>query len=98
MRRVGTAAVLLAILLAGLFFLPRAGVAALMALIIGIGGFEWARLCGMARRAALGAPQARPGDQPGQDLGRRGGRPDRRGGLRYDSFDPSRRSAGNPDG
>ena len=46
MKRVGTAAVLLAILLAALFLLPRAGVAALMALIIGIGGFEWARLCG----------------------------------------------------
>jgi phosphatidate cytidylyltransferase len=45
--RVGTAAVLMALLLAGLFLLPRAGVAALMALIIGIGGFEWARLCGL---------------------------------------------------
>jgi len=42
---VGTAAVLLAILLAALFLLPRAGVAALMALIIGIAGLEWARLC-----------------------------------------------------
>jgi phosphatidate cytidylyltransferase len=51
-RRVGTAAVLLAILLAALFLLPRAGVAALMALIIGIGGFEWARLCGAARAFA----------------------------------------------
>lgn len=47
MRRVGTAAVLLAILCAALFLLPRAGVAALMALIIGIGGYEWARLCGL---------------------------------------------------
>jgi phosphatidate cytidylyltransferase len=47
MRRVGTAAVLLAILFAALFLLPRAGVAALMALIIGIGGYEWARLCGL---------------------------------------------------
>ena len=47
MKRVGTAAVLLAILLAALFLLPRAGVAALMALIIGIGGYEWARLCGL---------------------------------------------------
>ena len=46
MRRLGTAAVLLAILLAALFLLPRAGVVALMALIIGIGGVEWARLCG----------------------------------------------------
>jgi phosphatidate cytidylyltransferase len=53
MRRVGTAGVLLAILLAALFLLPRAGVAALMALIIGIGGYEWARLCG------VGPPLAR---------------------------------------
>ena len=45
--RVGTAAVLIALLLAGLFFLPRLGVAALMALIVGIAGFEWARLCGL---------------------------------------------------
>jgi phosphatidate cytidylyltransferase len=45
LRRVGTAAVLLAILLAALFWLPRGGVAALMALIIGIAGLEWARLC-----------------------------------------------------
>ena len=48
MKRVGTAAVLLAILLAALFLLPREGVAALMALIIGIAAFEWARLCGVA--------------------------------------------------
>ena len=47
LRRVGTAAVLLAILLAALFLLPQAGVAALMALIIGIAGLEWARLCGI---------------------------------------------------
>ena len=45
--RMGTAAVLMALLLAGLFFLPRAGVAALMALVIAVGGFEWARLCGL---------------------------------------------------
>jgi phosphatidate cytidylyltransferase len=45
-KRLATAAVLIAILLAALFLLPSAGVAALMALIIGIGGFEWARLCG----------------------------------------------------
>jgi phosphatidate cytidylyltransferase len=37
--------VLIAILLAALFTLPRAGVAALMALIVGIAGLEWARLC-----------------------------------------------------
>ena len=46
MKRVGTAAVLLAILLAALVWLPREGVAALMALIIAVGGYEWARLCG----------------------------------------------------
>ncbi|MGH8725383.1 MAG: phosphatidate cytidylyltransferase [Burkholderiales bacterium] len=45
LKRVGTAAVLIAILLAALFLLPRAGVAALMAVIIGIAGLEWARLC-----------------------------------------------------
>ena len=38
---------LIAILLAALFLLPQAGVAALMALIIGIAGLEWARLCGI---------------------------------------------------
>lgn len=42
-----TATVLIVLLLAGLFFLPRAGVALLMALIVAIGGFEWARLCGL---------------------------------------------------
>jgi phosphatidate cytidylyltransferase len=51
-RRAGTAAVLLAILLAALFLLPRAGVAALMALIVGVGGFEWGRLCGLGVLAA----------------------------------------------
>jgi phosphatidate cytidylyltransferase len=45
--RVGTAAVLLAILLAALFLLPRAGVAALVAIIVGVGGYEWGRLCGL---------------------------------------------------
>jgi phosphatidate cytidylyltransferase len=45
--RIGTAAVLIAVLLAGLFLLPRLGVAALMALIVAIAGFEWARLCGL---------------------------------------------------
>lgn len=42
-----TATVLIALLLAGLFLLPRTGVALLMALIVAIGGFEWARLCGL---------------------------------------------------
>jgi len=39
--------VLIGLLLAGLFFLPRTGVALLMALIVAIAGFEWARLCGL---------------------------------------------------
>lgn len=47
LKRVGTAAVLIAVLLAGLLFLPRAGIAALMALVVAIGGLEWARLCGL---------------------------------------------------
>ena len=34
-------------LLAGLFLLPKLGVAALMALIVAIAGHEWARLCGL---------------------------------------------------
>ncbi len=45
--RTATAAVLIALLLAGLFLLPRAGVALLAALIAGIAGIEWARLCGL---------------------------------------------------
>jgi phosphatidate cytidylyltransferase len=53
--RVGTAAVLLAILLAALFLLPRAGVAALIALVIGIGGYEWGRLCGLNAQLYAGA-------------------------------------------
>ena len=52
MRRAGTAAVLLAILLAALFFLPRNGVALLMAIITAIGGHEWARICGLAATSA----------------------------------------------
>jgi len=44
--------VLIALLLAGLFLLPRAGVAALMALIMAIGGHEWAKLCGLGTAAA----------------------------------------------
>jgi len=52
LRRAGTAAVLLVILLAALFLLPRAGIAALMALIVGIGGLEWGRLCGLGVIAA----------------------------------------------
>jgi len=45
--------VLIVLLLAGLFLLPRLGVALLMALIVALGGFEWARLC------ALGVTESR---------------------------------------
>ena len=44
---------LIVLLLAGLFLLPRLGVALLMALIVALGGFEWARLC------ALGVMESR---------------------------------------
>jgi phosphatidate cytidylyltransferase len=44
--------VLIALLLAGLFLLPPVGVAALMAAIIAIGGFEWARVCGLGTTEA----------------------------------------------
>jgi phosphatidate cytidylyltransferase len=50
--RVGTAAVLITLLLAGLLLLPPLGVAALMALIVTIGGHEWARLAGLRGAAA----------------------------------------------
>jgi phosphatidate cytidylyltransferase len=44
--------VLIALLLAGLFLLPPVGVAALMAVIIAIAGFEWARVCGLGTTEA----------------------------------------------
>jgi phosphatidate cytidylyltransferase len=47
LRRAGTAVALLALFIAALFFLPRAGVALLMALVIGLASFEWARLCAL---------------------------------------------------
>lgn len=50
--RVGTAAVLFALFFAGLVLLPPAGIAALMAAIIGIAAFEWARLTGFGRASA----------------------------------------------
>ena len=40
------------LLLVGLFLLPRLGVALLMALIVAIAGFEWARLCGLGSMEA----------------------------------------------
>ncbi|HSA90218.1 MAG TPA: phosphatidate cytidylyltransferase [Burkholderiales bacterium] len=48
LRRAGTAAVLLAALVAALFLLPRAGIVALMALIAAAAALEWARLCALS--------------------------------------------------
>ena len=50
--RIATAAVLVAGLLAALFFLPRNGLAVLVALLLGIGGHEWGRLCRLGAGAA----------------------------------------------
>ena len=44
--------VLLAVFLAALFFLPAEGLAALMALVAALGGYEWALLCGVPRALA----------------------------------------------
>lgn len=43
---------LLAILVAALFLLPPAGLALLTALIVALGGYEWAQLCGLRRGPA----------------------------------------------
>jgi phosphatidate cytidylyltransferase len=48
LRRAGTAAVLLAALVAALFLLPRAGLMVLMAVIAAAGALEWARLCAVS--------------------------------------------------
>ena len=45
---------LIVLLLAGLFLLPRAGVLALMALIVAIAAYEWGRICGLGPAAAHG--------------------------------------------
>lgn len=50
--RVGTAAALIAALLAALFFLPRPGFAALVGLVVLLAGLEWARLCRLHGAAA----------------------------------------------
>lgn len=49
-----TAAVLIAVLLAALFLLPRAWLAALVAALAGAAAFEWARLCRLGGPAAWG--------------------------------------------
>src|SRR6185503_20013873 len=50
--RVGTAAVLIAALLAALFFLPPFALELVIALLLVAGGLEWARLCRLERRSA----------------------------------------------
>src|SRR5258706_16211496 len=50
--RVATAALLIALLLAALFLLPRPWLVALLAGVCALAGFEWARLC---RFGAVGA-------------------------------------------
>jgi len=52
--RLATAAVLIAAILAALFFLPPMALLALVAAIAGIGAHEWAKLCGLDSAAALG--------------------------------------------
>jgi len=50
--RVATAVVLIGGLLAALFLLPAPGLAALIALLVGAAGFEWAKLCKLPRPLA----------------------------------------------
>lgn len=50
--RIATAAVLITGLLAALFLLPRPGLAGLAAILVALGGFEWAKLCRLGRGAA----------------------------------------------
>ena len=49
LTRVLTAAVLLAAFLAALLWLDRAAFAILVAIVVGLGAFEWGRLAGLAR-------------------------------------------------
>jgi phosphatidate cytidylyltransferase len=48
---VATAVVLIGGLFAALFLLPPPGLAALIALLVGLAGFEWAKLCKLSRPA-----------------------------------------------
>lgn len=50
--RIATAAVLVAALLAALFYLPPPGLAALAAALVALGAYEWARLCALRPPAA----------------------------------------------
>jgi phosphatidate cytidylyltransferase len=58
LRRAGTAAVLLAALVAALFLLPRAGIVVLMAVIVAAAALEWARLCAVTVPLYAGAAVA----------------------------------------
>jgi phosphatidate cytidylyltransferase len=51
--RLGTAAVLIAGLLAALFLLPPAGLIAVVTAVTGLAGYEWARLCRIPGPGAL---------------------------------------------
>jgi phosphatidate cytidylyltransferase len=51
--RLGTAAVLIAGLLAAIFLLPPAGLIAAIAAVTGLAGYEWARLCRIPGPGAL---------------------------------------------
>jgi phosphatidate cytidylyltransferase len=51
--RIATAAVLVAGLLAALFFLPRNTLALVVALLLALGGHEWGRLCRLSTGAGL---------------------------------------------
>jgi phosphatidate cytidylyltransferase len=50
--RLATAAVLVAALLAALFYLPPSGLAAVAGVLVAAGAFEWARLCRLKPAAA----------------------------------------------
>ena len=50
--RLATAAVLVGALLAALFYLPQPGLAALIAVLVALGGHEWARLCRLGTGSA----------------------------------------------
>jgi phosphatidate cytidylyltransferase len=50
--RLATAVLLVAALLAALFYLPRPGIAVLAGVLVALGGYEWARLCGLGPAAA----------------------------------------------
>ena len=58
--RLATAAVLISGLLAALFLLPPPGLAAAVALVLALAGFEWGRLCRFSPAAAAAYAAAVP--------------------------------------